>query len=187
MSNQPDPNPYAPSPSVGELLRSGRSDRRRIPTVGLLAATLAGIILSGAAFGMIVAGFVSIAEPANLLEFPMLLPLGIIVGGVIAGISGAPTVVVSLCLSAPLVPLSKGWLSHQAQHYASICGFFSGSSPVILIDFSDFYSWLLAVVPGTFGALGTRFFVRWIFGSWKRRTTSDVNHTLVEQSGNIVT
>ncbi len=39
---------------------------------------------------MIVAGFVSLAEPANLLEFPMLLPLGIIVGGVIAGISGTP-------------------------------------------------------------------------------------------------
>ena len=192
MTHQDDPNPYAPNPYdpnpvVGELFRSGQSDSRRIPTLGLLAATLAGVVLSGAAFGMILAGFIALAEPANLFEFPVLLPLGIIVGGVIAAISGTPTVLVTLCLSAPIVPLSKGWLSHQAHHYASICGFFSGSSPVILIDHGDLSSWMLALVPGIFGALGARFFVGWIFRSWLSGTAGDVDHTLVEQSGNIVT
>lgn len=181
------PNPYAPSPVAGELPRFGQLSLLRIPTLGLLAATLAGIVLSGAAFGMILAGFIALAEPANLLEFPVLLPLGIIVGGVIAAISGMPTALVTLCLSAPIVPLSKGWLSHQARHYASICGFFSGSLPVVLIDHSDLTSWLSALVPGIFGALGTRFFVRWIIGNWRGRTAVDVDHSLVEQSENIVT
>jgi len=192
MSNQHDPNhsalnPYAPSPLVAGLLRSSRTEARRIPTLGLMAATLAGVVLSGAAFGMILAGMISLAEPANLLEFPILLPLGVIVGGVIAVLSGIPTVLVLLCLSAPIVPLSKGWLSHHARHYASVCGFFAGGSPIILVDSGNPYSWLIAVVPGSFGALGTRLFVRWIVADSRRRPVPNAGRTLVEQSGNIVT
>ena len=160
MSNQPQPNPYAPSRLDGEPFPA--ADSPHLPTIGLLAATFGGIVLSGATFGMILAGILSLAEPTNLLEVVMLLPVGIFAGAVIAGISGTPTVLATFCLAAPLIPFSKGWLSHQARNFAVICGFLSGSSPLILIEYSDPWSWLMAVIPGAFGALGTMFFVRWI-------------------------
>ncbi len=185
MSNQPQPNPYAPIRLDGEPFPAAGFPH--LPTIGLLAATFGGIVLSGATFGLILAGILSLAKPTDVLEVVMLLPVGIFAGAVIAGISGIPTVLAAFCLAAPLIPFSKGWLPHQARNFAVICGFLSGSSPVILIDVRDPWSWLIAVIPGAFGALGTMFFVRWILRATNRSSAGKVDRTLVEGSGNNVT
>lgn len=186
MTNQLDPNPYAPTRLVGEPLPRRESDASPQPTVGVMAATFGGIVLSGAGFGMILGGIIAISEPSNITELVMLLPLGMVVGAVIAGLSGTATVIVLVCLSAPLVPLAVGWRLRQIRYFAGICGFLSGNLPVVLLDVRDPYSWLASLLPGVFGAAGTTLFVRWIFGAGQREIPNHGGRTLEQQSRNNV-
>jgi len=164
----------------------GPIEPRRSPTIGVMAATYGGIVLSGATFGLILASVVSLGiislGTSSAQEMIMLLPLGILVGGVLAAISGIPTVLVLLCLSSPRIPLSKGWWPRQAGKFAAICGFVSGSVPIVLTDMVDPQAWLISIVPGVFGGLGTMLFVRWIFRRPAPGRSGDHSRTLVEGS-----
>jgi hypothetical protein len=156
---------------------------KQVPTLHILLATQGGIIFSGAAFGMILAGMMAVATTSQLAEVVVLLPFGLVTGAVVAAISGVPTLIVVTCLSSPLVHLSKGWYRYQAFRFAAIGGFVSGVLPVILIDARDPYSWLACLVPGVFGAVGTLLFVRWILGASRGDDAIAPNRTLVEASG----
>ena len=182
--NEPNQtNPYAPTEWGSRPLLADRARFNQVPTLRMLFATLSGIILSGAAFGMILGGTMAIATTSELAEFVVLLPLGLVAGAIMAAISGVPTLIVVTCLSSPLVHLSKGWYRHQAFRFAAICGCLSGILPVILIDARDPSSWLGGLVPGIFGAIGTLLFVRWILGTSPGNDASGPDRTLVEGSG----
>ncbi len=181
--NAPRPtNPYAPTKWVSRPLTADRPQVDQVPTLHMLLATQAGIVLSGAAFGMILGGIMAVAT-SQFAEVLILLPVGLVIGAIMAAISGVPTLMVMTCLSSPLVHLSKGWYRHQAFRFAAICGFVSGVLPVILIDARDPYSWLACLVPGVFGAVGTLLFVRWILGASRANDAIAPNPTLVEASG----
>ncbi len=165
MSSPPEPNPYAPTALPGSRPPVQQAvDTKRASTWGIMVVTWGGIIVSGAIFGTLL-GFLPIVFAAEELpEIMFLVPAGMIVGGVLAAISGIPAVIVVTCLSAPLVSLSKGWTRAQARRFAAVCGFLGGSLPLLLTDVTDPYTALLACLPGLFGAVGTVLFMRWIYG-----------------------
>jgi hypothetical protein len=176
-------NPYAPTKSASRPLPVEGARLSQVPTLHMMLATQGGIVLSGAAFGMILGGIVAVANASQVAEVVILLPIGLVTGAIMAAISGVPTLIVVTCLSSPLVHLSRGWYRYQAFRFAPICGFVSGILPVILIDARDPYSWLACLVPGVFGAVGTSLFVRWILGPSRADDAISPNRTLVEASG----
>ena len=182
MNHQQGLNPYAPSELRDSAPAPFTQDSGRVPTLGVLAVTWGGIVLSGASFGMMMGGFIALLEPASLTEVMLLLPLGLFVGGVIAAISSIPVVLISLCLAAPLVPLAKGWRPRQARRFSTICGFVSGGAPIVLVNFRDPTSWFAALIPGIFGAVGASLFTRWMLGAANRQPGKRTDHTLVEDS-----
>lgn len=187
MNHQQGVNPYAPSELRDPAAVRLADDLERVPTLGVLAVSWGGIVLSGAFFGMMMGGFIALSEPASLTDVMLLLPLGLFVGGVIAAISGIPSLLISLCLAAPLVPLSKGWRPHQARIFSAICGFVSGYAPVVLVGFWDLSAWFAALVPGIFGTVGASLFTRWMLGAASRASWRRTDHTLVEDSIDNVT
>lgn len=182
MNESHQTNPYAPTESACRPLPVEGARFTQVPTLHMLLATQGGVVLSGAAFGMILGGILAVATK-QLAEVVLLVPLGLITGAIVAAISGVPTLIVLTCLSAPLVHLSKGWFRYQAFRFAALCGFVSGILPVILSNVRDPYSWLACLVPGVFGAVGTLLFVRWILGPSRADDAISPNRTLVEASG----
>lgn len=158
MTNPNPLNPYAPSQMVAVRVPADPLLAGRVSILGVVLTTFMGITLSGAAFGLTIAAFIAV-----------------------------PVVLVILCLSAPLIPFSKGWLPHQARNFSAICGLLSGSSPFIAADPGNPFVWLAATIPGLFGGLGTMLFLRLIRRARSRFTVDVPVSTLAEQSANNVT
>jgi len=180
MSNQREPNPYAASRCGWEPRRATGQARKRVSTIALLPATIGGIVLSGSAFGLMVAVLNGLTNGTSISSPILLLFSGIALGAVISACAGIPVVIVAVCLSAPLINLSKGWLPEQASRYAMICGFFSGGSPLFLAALEHPASLLVGMIPGGFGAIGTWLFVRWAFRASRQVAPSDPPRTLAE-------
>ena len=150
MNHQQGLNPYAPSELRDSAPAPFAEDSGRVPTLGVLAVTWGGIVLSGASFGVMMGGFIALLGPGSQTDVMLLVPLGLFVGGVIAAISSIPTVLTSLCLAAPLVPLAKGWRPRQARRFSTICGFVSGVAPVMLVAIRDPSAWIGVALRSAF-------------------------------------
>lgn len=180
MSNPCEPNPYSASRCSGEPRRATKWRRNKVPTIALLPATFGGIVLSGSAFGLILAALTGLTSGNSSSSPLLLLSSGIALGVMISACVGIPVIIVAVCLSAPLVNLAKGWRPEQAIRYAMICGFFSGGSPLFIAALEHPASLLVGMIPGGFGAIGTWLFVRWVFSASRQITSTDPPRTLAE-------
>lgn len=171
MTDPADFNPYAPSgltESVSFARIEDDSDQAQrlegTPRVVLL--TLVSVICSGALFGLSLGLFISIlgglqgAGVNSLIGIAALAVGGVIYGAIIAAVFGLPTVVVIMCLSAPVVPLSRGWRPRQMHVFAALCGLISGFMPIAIFSEFELAGLATSLVPAGFGAVGTWILVR---------------------------
>ncbi len=172
----PHINPYQPS---NELLDSEAVKKlNRLETIvdmvdtpAVCWRTVLAITLSGAAFGGLLVAFFVISVLAAMMgssnggseigETALAIPLGMLVGGGLAGIAALPVVFCVAAISR-IINWSSTWNRVSIRRFSLLCGFLSGLLSVAVPMQFRVPEMLLGVVPGAFGAIFTSLVNRWL-------------------------
>lgn len=154
-------NPYAPSRHCSDPPLESPASLSRFGTVRVVLGTIAGVVISGSVFGAIAATFIGLVD-LRILELAALIPIGMLMGAMVAGFFSLPITFVVFCLCLFRVSPSQGWNLHETRWFAGFCGFFSGLLSFAIVFGPSIVSLVIGMVPAAFGCLGTILVSNWI-------------------------
>ncbi|MDA8744956.1 hypothetical protein N9N28_10025 [Rubripirellula amarantea] len=163
-------NPYAPTLTEGNKPLELHRIETGVTSLSVFLHTLTGIVVAGGAFGASVFLFGVVASGGSGgSEMVFLLPIGLIVGAVLAGVSGTLTLMGMLAvlrLRGFLVPLNSKasdtgtWTPLQIKRFAAGAGAISGFAALTVPLRFESSSLLFALIPACFGLAGAVIAVR---------------------------